>query len=89
MFSAVDIVSGPVMPNTTWTIGRWDASICRHYDSVMGTDSCVCAAIVSVVAFKRRIVSIADFEKENISEFADCKQYWTNFFKNHILGRFI
>ena len=49
--SAVDIVSGQVMPNAARTNWRWDASICRHNERVMGTDSNPYAAIVSTVAF--------------------------------------
>ena len=54
--SAVDIVSGQVMPNAARTNWRWDASICRHSERVMGTDSNPYAAIVSTVALKRRIL---------------------------------
>ena len=54
--SAVGIVSGQVMPKAVRTIWRWDASICRHSERVMGTDSNPYAAIVSTVALKRRIL---------------------------------
>ena len=54
--SAVDIVSGQVIPKAARTIWRWDASICRHNERVMGTDSSKFAAIVSTVAFERRIL---------------------------------
>ena len=54
--SAVDIVSGQVMPNAARTNWRWDASICRHNERVMGTDFNPYAAIVSTVALKRRIL---------------------------------
>ena len=53
--SAVDIVSGQVMPKTAQTLWRWDASICRHSEGVMGTDSSPYAAIISTVALKTRI----------------------------------
>ena len=54
--SAVGIVSGQLMPNAARTNWLWDASICQHNERVMGTDSSPCAAIVSTVAFKRRIL---------------------------------
>ena len=54
--SAVYIVSGQVMPNAARTIWRWDASICRHSERVMGTDSNPYAAIVSTVALERHIL---------------------------------
>ena len=53
---AVGIVAGQVMHNTARTIRRWEASICRHNDGVMGTDSCPYAAIVSNVALERCIL---------------------------------
>ena len=54
--SAVDTVSGQVMPKAARTIWRWDALICRHNERVMVTDSSPYAAIASTVALKRRIL---------------------------------
>ena len=54
--SAVDIVSGQIMPKAARTIWRWDASICRLSEGVMGTDFSPYAAIDSTVALKRRIL---------------------------------
>ena len=56
MSSAVNIVSAKVIPNVAGTILQWNASICRHNDGVMGTDFSRYVAIVSIVAFKRRIL---------------------------------
>ena len=54
--------SSQVMPNTARTIRRLDASICRHSNGVMGTDSSRYAAIVlAVVLIKAHILSITDF----------------------------
>ena len=44
--SVVDIVSGQVMPSAAQTIRRGDASICRHKEGVMETDSSPYAATV-------------------------------------------
>ena len=54
--SAVDIISGQVMPKAARTIWRWDASICRHNEGVMGNDSSPYAAIISTVALKSCIL---------------------------------
>ena len=54
--SAVDIVSGQVMVKAARTTWRWDTTICRHSERVMGTDSSPCAAIVSTVALERCIL---------------------------------
>ena len=44
------------MLNAALTIRRWDASICRKNNGVMGTDYSPYAAIVSSVALERRIL---------------------------------
>ena len=54
--SAVDIVSGQVMPKAARTIWRWNASIYRHNEGVIGSYSSPYAAIVSTVALKRRVM---------------------------------
>ena len=54
--SAVDIVSGQVMPKAARTIWRWNALIYRHNERVMGNDSSPYAAIASKVALKRCIL---------------------------------
>ena len=54
--SAVDIVSGQVVPSAVWTIRRWDASICQHTDGLMRIYSSPHAAIVSTITPKRHIL---------------------------------
>ena len=44
------------MPKAARTNRRWDESICRHSERVMGNDSSPYAEIVSTVALKRRIL---------------------------------
>ena len=44
------------MPKASRTISRWDASISRHYERVMLTDSSPYDAICSIVALRRRIL---------------------------------
>ena len=51
-----------------------------HNEGIMGTDSNPYAAIVLIVALKKRNI---DLGNENMSEFADCKTCSTNFFMNH------
>ena len=83
--SSVDVVLDQVMPKAARTIWRWDASITRNNEGVMGTDSSPYAAIVSTVALKKsHLVSITYFGNENRSELSDCKPCSTNFFLIHI-----
>ena len=88
MNSTVDIASDQVMSNAARTIRQWDASICRHSDGHGDWPQSICCNCLNRGFKKAHIVDIAEFRKENRSEFAVRKLCSTKFVMNHIVRYF-